>query len=165
MKKSNCTKSFFCHLKPNKSLGSPDFGSPVIWLLTVPGRYPSVLGPASLLHKSTRACQPRPWLATIINAKSQCKKVSSEQELGRLCLKAEEGAGCECQGTIGFHFLMCAKGPFLSGTLRPWMKKTLGGMHLRLMMRSKIQFQFFLTSQKKKKCQILTSTPSTFSCS
>jgi len=38
------------------------------------------------------------------------------------------------------------------------MKKTLGGMHLRLMMRSKTQFQFFLTSHKKKMCQILTST-------
>jgi len=70
-----------------------------------------VLGPAGLLNESAGACQPRPWLATIFNAKSQCKKVSSEQELGRLCSKEAEGAGCECQGTLGFHFLMCAKGP------------------------------------------------------
>ena len=48
-KKSNCTKWFFFHLKPNKSLESPDFGTPVIQLwarLVWPGRYLRVSGPA-----------------------------------------------------------------------------------------------------------------------
>src|SRR5882672_5247029 len=36
MKKSICTKCFFCCFKQKQSLGSPDFGTPVIWLLTSP---------------------------------------------------------------------------------------------------------------------------------
>src|SRR5882724_5127028 len=116
MKKCNCTKSFFCHLKPNKSLGSPDFGSPVIQLLTGPvwsgpaweGTWACRVWPGQVPGHA-RACQQRLLRVTIINAKSQCKKVSSEQEPGRLCSKEAEGAGCECQGTLGFHILMCSK--------------------------------------------------------
>ena len=43
----------------------------------------------------------------IINSKSQCKNDSLEQGLGKLCSKEAEGAGCECQGTLGFHRYSC----------------------------------------------------------
>src|SRR5882724_1080427 len=53
----------------------------------------------------------------------------------------------ELLGSTGIN--VCQRTPILSGTLRPWMKKTLWGMHLRLMMRSKTPFLFSLTSQKR----------------
>src|SRR5882672_9808591 len=97
MKKSICTKCFFCCFKQKQSLGYPDFGTPVIRLLTGPAR------PGQVPEHAGACRRGMPGLATITNAKSQCKKDNSEQELGKLCSKEAEGAGCECQGTLGFY--------------------------------------------------------------
>ena len=64
------------------------------------GEVSRVLGSAS---KGAGACQLGTPSTTIIYAKSQCQKERLEQEPWQLCSKESEGAGCECQGTLGFH--------------------------------------------------------------
>src|SRR5882672_3777897 len=117
-----------------------------------PERYPRVPGPAGEGH----------WVLPSYMPKVSAKRTAQNKNLGSYAQKKQKVPVLsvrELWGSMGIN--VCHRSPFLSGTLRPWMKKTLGGMHLRLMMRTKTQFQFFLTSQKKM-CQILTSTPSTF---
>jgi len=109
------------------------------------GEVPDVLGPAAC-----NKCQTFPKATAGHNI---MPKVSAKRSFGtRLfrLLNRSRRCRCECQETLGFHFLMCAKGPFFEWDTEAMDEENIGGMHLRLMMRSKTQFQFFLTSQKKK---------------
>jgi len=130
MKKSNCTKWFFCHLKPNKSLGplilltsylAIDQPGPV-W--SGPGSTLGVLGPVG-----EAAAGPQSSNANSV------KRSAQKRELGRIYSKEAEGAGCVSQANSWVpHFNVFQRTPFWVGHWgHGWRKHW--GMHLRLMMR------------------------------
>jgi len=159
MKKCNGPKSFFFHLKPNKSLGVPD-ASTGYSAIGPPGPAggPECAGPCAACYMRVPEPSGQGHGCTIYLPKVSAKRSDSNKNLAGYAQKKQKGASCECKKPLGSLFNVCQRTPFEWDTEA--MMRNIGGMHLGLMMRSKT-ISILLTSQEED-CQILTDTLNIF---